>query len=67
VQVASLGTYVGILSQAAVAQVQPQSKVFYFITDHLGTPMKMTDESGAVVWSADYRPFGELRFCHVFT
>jgi RHS repeat-associated protein len=22
--------------------------------------MKMTDESGAVVWSADYRPFGEL-------
>jgi len=60
VQVASLGTYVGIISQAAVAQVQPQSKVYYYITDHLGTPMKMTDESGAVVWSADYRPFGEL-------
>ncbi len=60
VQVASLGTYVGILSQSAVAQVQPQSKVYYFITDHLGTPMKMTDESGAVVWSADYRPFGEV-------
>ncbi|MBW2020971.1 MAG: RHS domain-containing protein, partial [Deltaproteobacteria bacterium] len=27
--------------------------------DHLGTPQKMTDESGAVVWSADYMPFGE--------
>ncbi len=60
IQVASLGTYIGILSQAAVAQVQPQPKVYYFITDHLGTPMKMTNEAGGVVWSADYRPFGEV-------
>ena len=60
VQVASIGTYIGILSQASIAQVQPQSKVYYFITDHLGTPMKMMDEAGGVVWSADYRPFGEL-------
>jgi len=59
VQVASIGTCIGILAQASVAQVQ-ESKVYYFVTDHLGTPMKMTDESGAVVWSADYRPFGEL-------
>ena len=28
--------------------------------DHLGTPQKMTDDSGAVVWSADYKPFGEV-------
>ncbi len=27
--------------------------------DHLGTPQKMTDSSGTVVWSADYKPFGE--------
>jgi uncharacterized protein RhaS with RHS repeats len=27
--------------------------------DHLGTPQKMTDSSGAVVWAADYKPFGE--------
>jgi RHS repeat-associated protein len=27
--------------------------------DHLATPQKMTDSSGAVVWSADYKPFGE--------
>lgn len=27
--------------------------------DHLGTPQKMTDTSGSVVWSADYKPFGE--------
>lgn len=28
-------------------------------TDTLGTPQKMTDSSGAVVWAADYKPFGE--------
>ena len=27
--------------------------------DHLGTPQKLTDSTGAVVWSADYKPFGE--------
>lgn len=27
--------------------------------DHLGTSQKMTDSSGTVVWSADYKPFGE--------
>ncbi len=29
-------------------------------TDHLGTPQKMTDSSGVVVWAADYKPFGEV-------
>jgi RHS repeat-associated protein len=28
-------------------------------TDHLGTPLKLTDENGTVVWRADYKPFGE--------
>jgi RHS repeat-associated protein len=28
-------------------------------TDHLGTPQKMTDNTGTVVWAADYKPFGE--------
>lgn len=28
-------------------------------TDTLATPQKMTDGSGAVAWSADYKPFGE--------
>ncbi len=27
--------------------------------DHLGTPQKMTDASGSVVWTTDYKPFGE--------
>ena len=33
--------------------------VYYYHNDHLGTPHKMTDVNGAVVWSADYRPFGQ--------
>jgi RHS repeat-associated protein len=28
--------------------------------DHLGTPQKMTDSAGVVVWAADYKPFGEV-------
>jgi RHS repeat-associated protein len=27
--------------------------------DHLGTPQKMTDALGTLVWAADYKPFGE--------
>jgi RHS repeat-associated protein len=27
--------------------------------DHLGAPQRVTDESGQIVWSASYRPFGE--------
>lgn len=43
---------------------QPLAKMegantYYYHNDHLGTPQKMTDSSGTVVWSADYKPFGE--------
>jgi RHS repeat-associated protein len=32
---------------------------YYYHPDHLATPQKITDSSGAIVWSADYKPFGE--------
>jgi len=32
---------------------------YYYHNDHLGTPRKMTDSVGTVVWSADYTAFGE--------
>jgi len=32
---------------------------YYYHNDHLGTPRKMTDSAGTVVWSADYTAFGE--------
>ena len=59
VLVASLSSVHGLLMQSMVAQV-PGEAVYYFINDHLGTPQKMVDESGSVVWSADYHPFGKV-------
>ncbi len=43
---------------------QPLAKMegkntYNYHNDHLATPQKMTDSSGTVVWSADYKPFGE--------
>jgi RHS repeat-associated protein len=35
------------------------ANTYYYHNDHLGTPQKLTDSTGTVVWSADYKPFGE--------
>ena len=37
----------------------PHDEYYYFHNDHLGTPQRITDQSGTIVWSAKYRPFGE--------
>ena len=34
---------------------------YWFLNDHLGTPQKMVDSAGQVVWEAGYMPFGEAR------
>ena len=34
------------------------AKTQFIHTDHLGTPVAMTDDSGAITWSAAYEPFG---------
>lgn len=33
--------------------------VYFAHADHLGTLQMLMDETGAVVWDATYRPFGE--------
>lgn len=43
-----------------VKQVPPQlvAKIYYAHNDHLGTPQRLSDESGTVAWAAQYDPFG---------
>jgi RHS repeat-associated protein len=36
------------------------AETLYVHTDHLGTPQLVTDDSQAVVWQADYDPFGTV-------
>jgi len=45
------------LDDEPLAMIRDES-VFYYHTDHLGTPQVMTDANGTVVWSALYSPFG---------
>ena len=54
---ASIGSLAGIL--ANLSQTQLPGAVYYFINDHLGTPAKVVDDDGTMVWDADYLPFGE--------
>ena len=46
------------LNSVPLAKIEGTS-VYYYANDHLGTPQKLTDATGAVVWSAEYKPFGE--------
>ena len=46
------------LNNAPLAKIEG-ANTYYYHNDHLATPQKMTDGTRAVVWSADYKPFGE--------
>ena len=35
--------------------------MYYFVNDHLGTPQKIVDSAGQVVWAAAYFPFGKAQ------
>ena len=52
-----IAEYVYLNSQP-LAKIE-QTNVYYYVNDHLGTPQKLTDGTGMVVWAADYKPFGE--------
>lgn len=39
----------------------PVSTVYYVHNDHQGTPQVVTNQAKAVVWMADYQPFGKLQ------
>ncbi|MBW1677776.1 MAG: RHS domain-containing protein, partial [Deltaproteobacteria bacterium] len=56
-RVASIGSLTGILFQGVVCK-SPEDDVYYYVSDHLGTPQRVMDEDGRMVWSPDYLPFG---------
>ncbi len=43
-----------------IAKIQGE-QVYYYHTDHLGTPQVLTDDTGAIAWKAIYTPFGEAQ------
>jgi RHS repeat-associated protein len=47
------------LPLALIADAGGTPALQFVHTDHLGTPQKMTDTAGQVVWDARFRPFGE--------
>ena len=46
---------------AAMKLYGDQSVWYYFLNDHLGTPQKIVNASGTLVWEPGYMPFGEAR------
>ena len=52
----------GLLQLNGVAKITDGEGIQYFFKDHLGSSTVVTNDSGAIVEQADYRPFGEDRF-----
>ena len=46
--------YIGVAPLMLVVGVNR----YWFLNDHLGTPRRLVDAMGTVVWSADYEAFG---------
>lgn len=46
-------------------KTEKQSKefddVWFYHCDHLGTPQEMTDHTGAIIWKAEYKAWGECK------
>jgi RHS repeat-associated protein len=43
---------------ALIANVNTSPSLYFVHTDHLNRPIMMTDANKAIVWQADYNPFG---------
>jgi RHS repeat-associated protein len=41
-----------------LAMIRPTEQVYYYYTDHLGTPRMLVNSAGTTVWKTSYTPFG---------
>jgi RHS repeat-associated protein len=53
--------YLDNIPVGVIPRGYPQDGVYYIHTDHLGTPRRLADENGAIVWSWESEPFGESK------
>ncbi len=52
---------------ARLVSKDDELKVYYYHTDHLGTPNELTDSEGNVIWLADYNAWGGIsKICEDF-
>jgi RHS repeat-associated protein len=49
-----------LMALSATGTANATEELYFYHTDHLGTPQAMTDSQGQVVWQAHYQPFGEV-------
>lgn len=47
-----------VVAKRSMAQSSNES-IYYYHTDHLGTPIRLTDANQSIAWDADYDPFGK--------
>jgi RHS repeat-associated protein len=53
--------YLDNIPVGVIPRGYPQDGVKYIHTDHLGTPRRLADENGNIVWSWESEPFGESK------
>ena len=44
-----------------VKKAKTLDDVWFYHCDHLGTPQEMTDQTGAIIWKAEYKAWGECK------
>lgn len=49
-----------VYDDSALVAIASGSAISFVHVNHLGTPMAVTDATSSVVWSGQYRPFGEI-------
>jgi len=54
-----VGVFFSLLTLFSPSFSEAAEEVFYYHNDAVGSPVAMTDSNGAIVWEADYQPFGD--------